>query len=650
MAADDEPEPRPRRADAWIVAVGAVAVTYAAVALAPVPVGEDPTASVLTQVLLALAVGAGALVLFRHFSPDATGALVALCTGLFLAGGAAVILGGSPFGPLGVVADQSYRTAYLTKFGHTWELVDYAYKDLPSFYPPLYFWVLGRAATVLGVAPWEMLKVGMLIVAFVVPTGGWLLWRPAVGPRRAAVVVVVTSLVFQEWYVPQLWLAIVVFVPWWLHWVLGAGRPAGLARARRGLAVGIALGVVVALTYWYLLLVGLVHLAGVGIARSLAGTRARPSEPRSWREARVVLGGVVVVTAFYWIPLAISFFSTPGARTMQNRYFTADEVSLPLPFLSFDLEGLVLLAGLVTLVATARTRAVARYLLGLLGAAYALYLVGYLAFLAGNPLDTIRTVGLIEFVLAAGAALGAAEVWRVVTAGRLDGRLDRVTATSVVVVTVVVVGFAFGQQAVRDMPFLAEQRDAEYPTRLIAGFERATDGDYADAVVLTDITDLSAFLPTYVFNTSNEHYSHPSALFGDRADLLTALGREDDPEAFAIALLHNRYDAVDLVALRADGDTLTYSWLADAFPNGVAARSVGLRTSQFSDDAFVELDGSELTVYRVDRSRDPLRSLRDCPRRPDRDRCAVLGRLLDGYEPHLDDDAQDLARRWSARR
>lgn len=653
-----EPRERPATtADAWLVAIGAVTTTAAVTVLAPRAVEGDPTVAVVTQVMLALTVGAGAFVVTRRFSAPATGLLVALLTGLFLCGGAAVILNGSDFGPLGVAADQGYRTAYLTKFGHTASLVDYAYKGLPSFYPPGYFWVLGRIAALVGTPPWQMLKVGLLATAFVVPTAGWLLWRPVVGARRAAALIVVTSVVFQEWYVPHLWLAIALFVPWWLHFVLGVGRAPAQRLPTRMLAVGIAVGAVVVVTYWYVLLIGLVQLLALLALGRTVRRRGRAPEPRSWRDAAKVLGGVVVVTAPYWLPLAVRVLSTPGARTMQNRYYTADEVSLPVPFLAFDLKGLVLLAGLVSLVATAHRRRVALHLLGLLAAAYALYLVGYLGILAGNPLDTLRTRGLIEFVLAAGAGLGAADVWRWATRGgadrlgsRIGSRIDRSAVTAVVALGFVVAVLAFGQRAVREMPFLVEQRAARYPSSLIDGFARATGGDYENAVVLTDSTDLLAFLPIYVFNASNAHYSHPAARFEDRADLVTTLAGESDPTVFALALLHNRYDAIDLVALQPRAGGLGYSWLADAFPSGVTSESVTFPESSFASDAFTPLRDSSLTMYRVDRSRDPLRDLRSCPRRPARDRCGVLDPLLRRYGDHLDDEARDLATRWRARR
>lgn len=661
------PGPRLVRGGALAVCIGVAAVgaTLLLAAVAPTAEEGNPTVEVVTQVLLVLAVGTGVVVLLlRRCSPDVGGALVALLTGLFLCGGAAIILNATPFAPYGALADQGYRTAALTKFAHSWELVDYAYKDLPSFYPPLYFWVLGRLSALLGVPAWEMLKTGTLMVAFLVPVGGWFLWRPVVGPRRAAAVILVTSLVFQQWYVPHLWLAIAVFVPWWLRYVLGVvwpddhpggvDRPGGRRLTPGQVVTGILLGSVVALTYWYVLAMGLLQLVALLGLRRAFRRHGRPPEPASLRDVGLVLGGVAAVTIPYWLPLALRVLTTPGARTMQNRYFTADEVQLPLPFLDFDLQGMVLLFGLAALALTAHRSRCSLHLLGLVAAAYALYLLGYLGFLADLPLDTVRTRGLVELCLGAGAALGAVECWRGV--GRLAAGTDRIGIDRTSIRTALVVGAlvvvaALGQTAVRTIPYVREQRAARYPKALIDGFVRATRGDYEDAVVLTDVPDLSTFLPTYVFNTSNAHYSHPAALFTARADLLTRLGRERDREVFELALLHNRYDAIDLVALRAIGPDLVYTWLGDAFPEGVEQHSVTFPASMFTGAAFDALRGSQLEMFRVDRARDPLRELRACPDQPRRTECAVLGPLLARYGDHLDDEARELAERWrSARR
>jgi hypothetical protein len=258
--------------------------------------------------------------------------------------------------------------------------------------------------------------------------------------------------------------------------------------------------------------------------------------------------------------------------------------------------------------------------------------------------------GVIEFSLAAGAALGAMDLARLLVSRRLYERVDPAAALAAIAIGAVVVVFALGQDSVRSIPYLEQQRKAAFPTRLIDDFERATRGDTDGSVVLTDLTDLSSFLPVYVFNTSDAHYSHPAALFNDRADLLRELSHESDPEVFALAFTHNRYDRIDYVALHSSSGSLTYTYLGDAFPLGVSTEQLTFRESLFATDAFTEVGNDSVTVFRVNHDRDPLRSLRSCPRAPAAAKCRILRPLLQRYSSHLDDDARSLAEDWATAR
>ena len=114
----------------------------------------DPTVDVVTQVLPRAGrrlrdprARAAAL------GPTTTGFLLALLTGLFLCARR-----GDPAQRQRVRTARRRRSTRATaprtsRSSRThWGLVDYGYKDLPSFYPPLFFWVLGRLSALLGIA------------------------------------------------------------------------------------------------------------------------------------------------------------------------------------------------------------------------------------------------------------------------------------------------------------------------------------------------------------------------------------------------------------------------------------------------------------------------------------------------------------------
>ncbi len=194
-----------------IAFAAAVVVMALAVAGSAPAVTGDPTVDVLVRVCLLVAVAAGAVVLLAPHARG-TGApaisrmarawMIGALVGAFLAAGAALVLSGSRFPPLGVALDQGFRAASVTKYAHTVALVDFAYKGLPAFYPPAYFWVLGRASAWTGIEPYEMLKLGLLGVALAAPLCAVGLWARVTRDWMITVAVAIAVLAFQDWYEP----------------------------------------------------------------------------------------------------------------------------------------------------------------------------------------------------------------------------------------------------------------------------------------------------------------------------------------------------------------------------------------------------------------------------------------------------------------
>ena len=146
-----------------------------------------------------------------------------------------------------------------------------------------------------------------------------------------------------DWYEPYGWLAAVVFVPWFLVCVLQVGRTRDLSRAET--AVGIVLGAVVVMTFYYPLFIGAIALVMLLACRRLAdrrGARARPMFPH---RTLVVLGGTAVLSAVYWLPLLVSVLTTPGAEATRTATSTPRSSTCRFRSSTFDLVGVVMLFG-----------------------------------------------------------------------------------------------------------------------------------------------------------------------------------------------------------------------------------------------------------------------------------------------------------------
>jgi galactan 5-O-arabinofuranosyltransferase len=627
--------------------VGAV-VAFAAVLLAVIPPARigDPTVDVAARLFLVVIGVLGAVVVASRLPLAAKGWLSAFLVGAGLVTGAALILSANGFGPLGAGLDQSFRTAALTKFAAHWGFVDFAYGHLPAWYPPLSFWLLGRAASLLHVAPWRMLKVGLLAAAFLVPIVTWPLWSRVAGRAAGLGAVIGGALLFQNWYEWYAWLAVAVFVPWWLWSVLGVGPRA--PRSRAALVVAALVGAALVGTYYYYFFIGATQLILLTALRPAAARRGLDIGPRSWRHAGVVLGGTVVLSAIYWLPVLVSM-AEHGTQALSNRFYNGNFVDLHFPFLNFDLVGVLLLVGLAYLVVTAWRSPVSLALLTLLGAAYAWSVLGYLLVLVHAPLLSFRANDLIDTILAAGAGLAAAHLWRAARESEaVRARLGRSGTGLAALVTGTVLVVALGQQAIVAVPYVNQQRSAQVPTQLLADFDHATGGRAIGHVVLTDVVDLPVFRDVDVFNVWSAHYAHPAALFSDRTRFLVRLSQERDPRAFAIALAHNTYDRIDFVALRLGptGSDLSYSYGADNFPSGSTTQELVYPTSLFATPLFDQHLTDTLAVFSVRRANDPARSLTVCARVPRRSGCAVLAELARRYPGDLDAATTSLIASW----
>jgi hypothetical protein len=342
-----------------------------------------------------------------------------------------------------------------------------------------------------------------------------------------------------------------------------------------------------------------------------------------------------------------------GYQSNSNRYFIADFVDFRFRFLTFDVIGVVMLIGLAYLVVTARRSPLSLALLGMLAAAVVYYVADYIGVLANVPLLSFESNQIVDYVLGVGAGLAAVDAWRRARSNEaLRARFGRGGVAAAFGVAAAVLGFSLGQTAVKAIPYVNEQRDAEYPAALLRDFRHAARGPIRDRVVLTDVTQLPVFLPVYVFNWyDTQSNTTPAARVNDRTDFLDRLSHETDPRAFALAILHNVYNRIDYVVLRRNtSGGYDYTFTDDAFPRPPIQRTFSYDSPLFDTAAFRRVETSSFTLFRVARSHDPLRSLQACPDDPGRADCRVLGALTRRFPEHLDAALTDLAARWQAAR
>lgn len=579
-----------------------------------------------TVAVVVLVAGLVAMALAR-WRPGWLPPYVVVATAVGVTGVATAALQGTRFSFAALVSDSAFRTQAVTRFADSPVLADYAYQDLPAYYPPAWPWLQGRTAALLDIPGWAMVKPATLVVVAIVPLVAFLLWRRVLPQGEAAAVVLLTTLAVANLQKPDEWLVLAWLVPWWLEVVRGA-RAEGVA-PRRPWVDGVIVG--------GLLLTHSVYFLPLGIATVLGWcvdlVRRRPP-PLPLR--RMVPIGLValVVAAPYWFSLLLGRLISGSSDNLQMRWSPVGREIPPLPV---EPRWWLPLAavGIVWVLLRMRRDPLLMGLALVLVAGYAVTLGGQwlqqygVAILAHKADPVILSALVVAGVSAAGAALRRA---RTEWPRRLPASLRALLLPAAVAVTVVALVlpgagaftavWAAGKQAqvAQQLPYpdgsfpeghVPERTANTWGTRvgdpstdevLHAWRELSSRGPDADSetVLLTTRVDLLATTPVHPFTTWKSIYSHPNGRFEERIDLMLALSECTDPRCAAELLRENPYDRVDgVIASRID-DELHLPVAVDNFPDGWVAIDVVLPLRMFAGPPFRRTDVGPVTVVTVD--------------------------------------------------
>ncbi|WP_445259013.1 arabinofuranosyltransferase [Nocardioides aurantiacus] len=545
--------------------------------------------------------------------------LVLASAGVVLAGAGTAALHGTRWGFNALYSDAGFRTEAVTRFADSARLADYAYRDLPSYYPPLLPWLQGRAADLVGVPGWAMMKPAQLLTCLIVPLLSWLLWRRVVPGRAAAWVAAVVAVATALPLKPDEWLVLTLAVPWWLEVCRGVRLPGRrrVGAVRQGLVLGCLL-----LTHTYFFApLALATLAGMAVDL----VRRRTVHPRVGPGLVTALVAVVVA-APSWIGQAGLRVRGAPSDDLQLRWSPLGFDPPPVPW-PVDARGVLEAAGVLWLLWAVRRDRLAEGLLVALGAAY-LFCVGGQLLQPGVAVLPEKTDELVEALLAASGVLAVAEVL-----GRQRSRLRvRPTAAAgaalAVVACLAVVGTAESLDRGVARPASAAQHvrypDGRFPAggptppnprwhawgvepgrsgasvaTVAAAWQRlAGSPPGPEDVVASARADLAATVPVHLFVSWKSIYSHPQGRFAERLAVMERTAGCASSACAHAVLTDNDVEPVDGLVLNRDERGLYLSVAVDTFPEAWVRRTLRFDDRLFEGPGFVRerVDGGEVVV------------------------------------------------------
>ncbi|HEX8545316.1 MAG TPA: arabinofuranosyltransferase, partial [Cytophagaceae bacterium] len=486
------------------------------------------------------------------------------------------------YGIGGDLYDQGFLTSLLNKFTYYGFFSDGFYKDLPNFYPPLYYYLLSVCANLLNDQPYKYLKYGMALAAFSIPFITFKLWRNIVN-SNTALILSFSILVYQDWHKTAAWIALVLAIPFWLYFVERVLSPKKFSLLNY--FVGGFLGAILFQFqyYWFMLLII------ASIITSISNLILIKDKSKFLYEAKhklIMYSLAGLLSLHYIIPYALSMVRN-GSEPMQNRWYDDGMGNFPFPFFDLNFISILWLLGLVYNISIWKLNKLAINLCILLLSAYLWYGLGMIMVLLKVPILHFKMIYPIRYILTLITLHSFAHVM-------YKRSFSNKYKQQICVIGLIAVGFfGFSFQRMDTQGAL----NSTYPSREILILEELTLGKYKDKVFLTskNIEKLNSYLPIFSFYNWI-HYAHPAALHQSRTNYLDKLAKLKDKEIFAYALMNNRYNKVDYLYF--DSNINEIQLAKDYFPF-LDVYNISLRAELFDPQNFDNRNKDNYYLYEV---------------------------------------------------
>ncbi|MGN6168059.1 MAG: arabinofuranosyltransferase [Solirubrobacteraceae bacterium] len=246
---------------------------------------------------------------------------------------------GSPYGFNGIGVDAGRLSAQAERYTTTMHSADGIVGSVPAEYPPLFPWLIARAAVLAGAPAWKLVGVSEALLMSLTVLTAFALWRRMLPDWVALAVTLAVFATFIEPAKAYEVMALDLTIPWAL--ASFASPPAG----RLGwLPAGVIGGVVLLLYQAFLV------FAALGIIALIVREWGRaPDRRRFGARMAAIAGTALVVTSWYWIPY-LSWALTHGLQGTALHHPNPGLTLNPFPFLSLTPFGLLTAVGLLGLV------------------------------------------------------------------------------------------------------------------------------------------------------------------------------------------------------------------------------------------------------------------------------------------------------------
>ena len=520
----------------------------------------------------------------------------------------------------GSTGDNLFRVEYLTRLTDSPAFNDFAYPNMPGYYPRGWFWIAGRLAALLHVPGWEMYKPAAIASMAIGTVLCYVAWCLVLRPGKSLLVTLaVATVAVNTWAANE---------PY--AWVFGALIPplAAVAwhyladRERTAWRPAVLLGVFIGLLgLFYTLLLGFFVFTTVITGVVMAVLAIRRGEAR-WPAFRTQLLRLIWVglaalplLLLQWLPYELTALGASVKQSGALRFLPQTGSIYPIFNYPTSFAGVLALIGLVWGLLRLRNNVVARALILIVACGYAWYAMSFLLTVLHLTLlpfkvqlvmdQTLRCLGVL------GIIDGARLLWKLVA--------RQWRAYAVLAVTVLSAIGMVGELQVGNSNLSELTNDAYsgyYPTGVnaLGQHDKTQDGYWNPQLhdtiarltgkpedqitVLSTYQDFLAYYPYWNFQTTVLEYANPIADFDSRRAAIEQWARLKTPEELLTALNTSKFGAPTVFVFRTASDGLHMRVTRNVFPAAAdnAAYDVVFPAKLFNSPAFTTTKVGPFTI------------------------------------------------------
>jgi len=489
----------------------------------------------------------------------------------------------------GLQGDEITIAAMFNSMAHGSFFSDFAYQDLPPFYPPLFFWsvaVFGRLFSWNGVI---MTKAAAFSTLCAFPVLTYLaqtyLWK-----GRSANKLDPGKIAF---FLAPLCLFL------FLDNAAIIGKPYELLAAIATLLWFVYLQIDVLSDKWnwkhvvsYSIVCGLIFmtyylwLIFASISFALAGLFIKKDDQFKYYGRLAAVAGLALIVALPYLGPLVHSYAVHGSENWQAAFFLVERIAFNTDFFyPLSWQSLLLLGAIGTLIVYRKERYI-RSLLLLFMSSYIWWGMGLTTiFFYESPMQEFKGFYFYNRVILAFAlAYGIEQLWN--KASDRYGEIQWKQPVLIIGLLFLSSNLFFG--SFTDNPKIRENRvtSAKMPEHKQQVIQFLIDNNQNQVTLLTSLPEVLAFTPINNYIYFNQHNSHPAAGFSERKATIDLLPYASGPEVFYTMLQSAAQAPIERLVLSHFDETFYLYFHLDSFGKGISVDEVLIPDRLITDEYF----------------------------------------------------------------